>query len=239
MKIYRRAFLFALILLIVGQACTLSLIEIPDLTGGSTTVPGSTPAVIGVTSTPPAKAQTTFIVTLPEPLAPGENLLLTILDEVTGLPYNPTYYPMQPRDSLTYTAVLPITLNSVVKYRYMRQGAALTSEDLANGKPVRYRMYFASGQGETHDIINDWADKNFNRSTGVVQGVILNSDTGAPVPNLLISLGGAQTITNSSGQFCIDRSCGWDTQSACLRNGRHISNLSTRHNCGAGIQHFV
>ncbi len=203
MNQYRRAIIFALILCITSQACTLSLLQFPSITGGDNGT--GTPVVIsGATATPQPKAQTTFMVTLPEPLAPGETLLLAVLDEVTGLPFNPTYYPMQASNAQTYSAVLPLTLNSHVKYRYMRQSGSLINEDLTNGISVRYRMYYVSGQGEVRDIINDWGDKNYSRPNGIVNGMVLNADTGTPVPNLLITLGGAQTVTNSSGQFTLN-----------------------------------
>jgi hypothetical protein len=86
-------------------------------------------------------AQTTFVAVLPEQLATGESLFLTVLDEVTGLSLNATYYQMQPRDSLTYTATLPLPLNSVIKYRYMRRGNTQNMEDTALNAPIRYHLY--------------------------------------------------------------------------------------------------
>ena len=194
----RRVAWIALIGLIVGPGCTLSLIQFP-----SSSNPNPTAAAVSAlpSPTPPPKAQTTFIAYLPEPLAPGETLLLSVLDEVTGLSLNPTYYQMQPRDAQTYTAVLPLTFNSIVKYRYVRNSNTQTPEDMGNGAPVRYRVYYVNGPGEAKDIINDWADRAYNRASGTIQGYALNADTGTPISNLLICAGGAQTFTNSSGRF--------------------------------------
>ena len=93
-------------------------------------------------------AQTTFAATLPEPLQANETLAIAILDEVTGLSLNATQYPMSARDSLTYTATLPLPYNSVVKYRYVRRGTAQVLEDTNLGTPIRYRMYFVAGPAE-------------------------------------------------------------------------------------------
>jgi hypothetical protein len=149
-------------------------------------------------------AQTTFVVMIPEPLAAGETLFITTLDEVTGLSLNATSYPMQARDSLTYTATLPLPLNAVVKYRYVRRSSVQTSEDTNLGAPVRYRLYQVLAQGEVQDIVNDWADKTYARETGVIAGRVLNADTGSPIPNILVVAGGVQYLTDSAGRFDLE-----------------------------------
>ena len=86
---------------LIGTACTFSLIQLPS-------GPTQPPIPVGPSATPQPSAQTTFTVVLPEPLGAGESLGIAILDEVTGLSLNPTLYPMSARDTLTYTAVLPL-----------------------------------------------------------------------------------------------------------------------------------
>ena len=115
--ILRRIALIAFVIIFSGQACTISLFDLPTFPDTPTQVP----PVIGPSPTPQPAAQTTFIATLPEPLQPGESLALAVLDEVTGLSLNAVYYPMSPRDALTFSATLPLPLNSVVKYRYVRR----------------------------------------------------------------------------------------------------------------------
>jgi len=192
-----RIALVALVLALSGQACTLSLFEIPTLPNSAT----QTPAAIPPSPTPQAMAQTTFVASLPEPLAAGETLILAILDEVTGLSLNATYYPMSPRDVLTYTAVLPLPLSAVVKYRYVRRSSSQAQEDTSFGAIVRYRLYNVVGQAEVVDIIADWTDKSYSRQTGIIQGHVLNADTGAPLPNLLVTAGGVHYLTDSAGRF--------------------------------------
>ena len=114
--LFRRMILMLVMAALAGQACTLSLFDNPLNPGGEDTftpIPGEAVA----SPTPRAVAQTNFIVTLPEPLQPGETLAIAVMDEVTGLSLNAAQYPMSPRDSITYTAVLPLPYNSVVKDR--------------------------------------------------------------------------------------------------------------------------
>lgn len=193
----RRIITAAVVLVLVGQACTLSLFENPITTGTST----QTPAIVVPSPTPQAVAQTTFTVVLPEPLQPNESMAIAILDEVTGLSLNATQYPMSARDALTYTATLPLPYNSVVKYRYVRRGVSQVLEDTSRGAAIRYRMYLVAGPAEIQDIVADWGDKSYARPTGTIQGRIFNVDTGSALPNILVSAGGTQSITDSTGHF--------------------------------------
>lgn len=185
----------AIILAFVGQSCTFSLFNAPTGGGNINTTP------IPATNTPYIATQTTFVATLPEPLLPGESLVVSVLDEVTGLSLNATQYPMSPRDSLTYTATLPLPVNSVVKYRYSRLGGSGAVEDTSFGTAIRYRMHTVASSAEVQDIIADWSDRNYNRPTGSILGQIYNADTGSPIPNIMVTAGGLQYITDSLGRF--------------------------------------
>ena len=162
----RRMISVVILLALVGQACTLSLFEKPTNSGTST----QTPSIIVASPTPQPVTQTNFVVTLPEPLQPNESLAIAIMDEVTGLSVSATQYLMSARDSLTYTASLPLPFNSVVKYRYVRRGATQVLEDTNFNTAIRYRMHFVAGQAEVQDIVADWGDKSFARPTGTIMG---------------------------------------------------------------------
>ena len=190
--LFRRILIAAILPALLLQSCTLSLFETP---------PSQPPIPAGPTSTPYPVAQTTFIVTLPEALQPNESLAISVLDEVTGLPWNETQYPMSPRDTLTYTATLPIPHNSVVKYRYVRRGASQVVEDTSLRSVLRYRLHYSAGPAEVRDIIADWGDKNFSRPLGSILGQVFNTDTGSPLPNLLVTAGGVRHVTDSLGRF--------------------------------------
>ncbi|HVN14825.1 MAG TPA: carboxypeptidase regulatory-like domain-containing protein [Anaerolineales bacterium] len=199
-KSYRPALIILTLLAVTAQACTLSLLQSPLFP----TQPTSAPSSNVPSPTPQPLAQTTFTVAIPAPLAPGETLFLSVLDEVTGLSLNATPYQMQAKDSLTYTATLALPVNAVVKYRYVRRGSAEVQEDSSNGTPVRYRLYYVVGPGDVQDIVSDWADKTFARPIGNIQGHIYNADTGSPLPNMLVTAGGVQYITDSAGRFDLE-----------------------------------
>ncbi|MBI5353711.1 MAG: hypothetical protein HZB50_13800 [Chloroflexi bacterium] len=189
----RRILTAVMMLVLVGQACTFSLFD----SGGGT----PTPATVVASPTPQVMAQINFVATLPEPLQPSETLAIAILDEVTGLSLNATQYPMNPRDALTYTASIPLPFNTVVKYRYVRRGASQVLEDANSGSAIRYRIYQVMSPSDVQDIIADWGDKSYARPTGKIEGHVFNSDTGSPLPNILVSAGGLQSFTDSTGSF--------------------------------------
>lgn len=182
-------------------SCQISLLQLPNISLG----PTQAPAQVTPTPTQMPRAETIFTAVLPEPLIGGESLALSVVDEVTGLAINPQIYPMQAKDNLTYTATLALPYNAVVKYHYLRiSNGNPIAEDTTLGDPIRYRVYFVAGQGEVRDIIASWSDKKYNPQIGNIQGRVLNTDTGAPIPNILVIAGGEQSFSDSAGRFELD-----------------------------------
>ena len=185
------------LLTLTALACTLSLLQVPTLPAAATQP--TLPAIPTATVLP--SAQTIFQVTLPEPLGAGESVALSLLDEVTGLSLNPQLYPMQAADSLTYTATLALPYRAVVRYRYVRLGSAQAPEDTTLNDPIRYRLYYVGGQAEIRDLIAGWSDRSYSNQTGSIEGRVLNTDTGAPIPDILVTAGGERSFTDSAGRF--------------------------------------
>ncbi len=191
--------LIALANLMLLSSCTFSLLDLPDLVSSKTpTQP------VGPTPTPAPGAVITFSVTLPTPLLPGEVLYLSVVDEVTGLGLNPSNHAMQGMDTLHYTLTLPFALGSVVKYRYLRQSTLPILEDDPADNEVRYRLYHVTAPGEVQDIISSWSDSLFAAPTGRISGKIVSSADGSPLVNILVAVGGQQTLTDSSGVFNVE-----------------------------------
>ncbi|RJP53192.1 MAG: hypothetical protein C4583_05145 [Anaerolineaceae bacterium] len=188
----------AITILFSGPACAISLFEWP---APSITPQSPTPGI--PTAAPLPTTQVTFHAALSAALAPNETLVLRILDEVSGLGFNYTDYPLQPRDALNYLATVPLPINSVVKYRYVRLGGNEMHETSAVNQPIRYRMHYVIGAGETIDLIAGWQDRPFSGVTGSVQGTAINTDGGTAVPNILVTAGGVQAVTDSAGRFIL------------------------------------
>ncbi len=196
-------FAFIAALLFSGQACTISLLDlgnfgIGDVATSAPDVPSQPEA------TPIPSAEVGFTVHIPTPLAEGDTLAISLLDEVTGLALNASSYPMQIIDPLTYHVSLPLPLNAVIKYRYRITGNNRAQETTSDNMTVRYRMYKVDGVSVVDDIVTSWTGQTYVGSTGNIRGLAVNSVTGEPIPNLLISANGIQTISDASGNFRLE-----------------------------------
>ncbi|MBK9926205.1 MAG: hypothetical protein IPP66_13045 [Anaerolineales bacterium] len=205
-KISRPILYFILILALASQACALSLLDLPINTGNPTQ---SVPA--GPAPTPLPRAEVKFTVQLPEPLAQNEILAISVLDEVTGLALNGNDYQMTQVDAITYSATFPIPDQSVIKYRYVRRGGSRVVEDTNTDGTIRYRLIYVNGPTDIVDTVNSWTDKPVNTISGSMFGTVVNADTGAPLPEIMVTAGGVQTLTDSAGRFTLEG----------LRGGRH------------------
>ena len=199
-SLIRRLLCLAGLVVLLLNGCSFSLLNVPGIN-----LPASSPIPpSGPTSTPQPSAAITFNVTLPSPLPAGEVPYLSEVDEITGLGLNPVNIAMQGMDSLHYTATIPFAMNSIVNYRYMRQGKMPTLEDNSADKTVRYRMYIVTGPGEVDDVVSAWADGLFSSPYGRITGQIVDSSNHAPIPNILIAAGSQQTLTDSNGKFNLE-----------------------------------
>jgi hypothetical protein len=199
-SISRLISLGSLIGVLLLSSCTFSLLNVPEIT-----LVTSTPALpTDQPSTPQPFTSISFRVVLPTPLLAGEVLYLSVVDEVTGLGLNPVNYAMQGIDALHYTVTIPFAINSIVKYRYMRLGKIPLLEATPANKIVRYRLYFATGLGEVEDVVSAWADSLFTGPYGRITGQIVDSSDNTPIPSILITAGGEQTLSDSTGRFTLE-----------------------------------
>jgi hypothetical protein len=194
----RRILLFILVLALGTQACAISLIKWPTF---PTTTPSNTSVPGGPTPTDLPRAQVTFTVRLPDPLAANEVLALSILDEVTGLALNAVDYPMTAVDTVTYTATLAIPDQALLRYRYVRRGASRINEDTNLDAGIRYRLLHVSGPTQIVDTVSSWTDKAVSTLSGNIIGTVVNSDNGVPIPDIMVTAGGVQAQTDSAGRF--------------------------------------
>ncbi|MGE5374244.1 MAG: glycoside hydrolase family 113 [Bacteroidota bacterium] len=202
--LYSRRILLAIVILaLASQACAITLFKWPTSFPG---FPGSptTPLPVGPTATPMPRAEVTFTVRLPEPLQANEVLAISVVDEITGLALNPVDYQMTAVDNITYTTQLAIPDKAVIKYHYVRRGPANVAEDTNLDVPIRYRMAFINGPTQIVETVNSWSDKPVNTYSGNIFGTVVNQDTGGPIPDILVTAGGVQALTDSAGRFELD-----------------------------------
>jgi len=149
-------------------------------------------------------AEVIFNVSLTNP-APSEDVSLEIVDEVTGLALNPKRYEMESAgENNTFQVTVPIVIGSDVKYRFIRPGSPTAIEYTAGGNQVRYRIFHVDGPTTVNDVVAGWSDQPYSGAGGRITGQIIDKETNSPVPSILVTAGGEQTITASDGTFLLE-----------------------------------
>ena len=153
----------------------------------------------------PASVDVTFNALLPENHPGGETVFLTVLDDVTGLEFNPQRVEMQESGENSVSISISVPAGSLVKYRYTRSGSTGNVDEIgANGEGIAYRAYLIDGPGHVaHDIVAAWADLPLTLKTGQVSGTVTEYGSGIALPDLVVIAAGQQTRTNAEGHFLI------------------------------------
>lgn len=155
--------------------------------------------------------EVTFYVQIPLNTPEGEVIYLSTLDEVTGLGVNADAHPMEPAvgeanldQGLIYKATLTVPQHSVIKYRFTRQNQYAVIEHTQSDEQVRYRIALADNPLEIRDVVSKWSYTTYYwPEPGRITGIILDENSKAPVPGMLVTGGGVQTFTTASGAFML------------------------------------
>ncbi len=188
------------IFIITATSACSGLFNSPAPSNGSTAIP-TTPEPTGVHI---PQAEVTFIAKIPNGTPVNATVDLNVLDDVTGLALNAVQYAMKMSDNLHYETKIPVTVGSVIKYRYTREGNTPALEYNSNGQQVRYRIIQVTGPMTVNDNITAWNDAAYNGPSGRISGLVLDKNTNAPVPNLYVTSAGASTLSASDGSFILE-----------------------------------
>lgn len=150
------------------------------------------------------QAEVIFKVSLVQALPEGATLSLEVVDDVTGLAFNPQRYEMTKHDDLNYFVKLPLVIGSVLKYRYVKVSETNSVEYTPQSTAVRFRIANISGPAIFQDIVAGWIDQPYIGVIGRVRGQFLDKTTNSPIPNLLVTAQGVQTVTSSDGTFTLE-----------------------------------
>ena len=179
--------------------------ETQTQTQANTQTPTLSPTITRTpTVTPPPLAETTFEVEVPALTPADEKISLDVLDEVTGLSLNILRYSMDRIDNTHYSIRIPVTLGSILRYRYVRESNPVSIEYNSQGNQVRYRLYYVNTPGIVKDTIGGWTDFPYKGGVGRIQGQVTDATTNLPIPNVMVTAGGIQTITSSDGSFILE-----------------------------------
>lgn len=149
-----------------------------------------------------------FILKLPGQSLTEDSIVLEILDEVTGLPYNIKRYTLHKVNDQEYRTTLPIPAGSIIKYRYAKISQIYSPEALYDGSPIRYRLFYADRNNTITDILQSWAGDQVDIDLGRLTGTIVDQKTLIPIPDILVSAGGQLTFSDTNGKFVLENLSG-------------------------------
>lgn len=169
------------------------------------TMPVSSP---GIAQVPPAvqKAEITFTANALRPLGTEESMELVILDEVTGLPYNPERIPMTRTAEGKHQIAYPVRVGTMLTYRFdkITENGTRVPEVTPSGNQVRYRMVHVRQPATFEETIAGWEnDLPDPTNTGSITGKVVTQDLGLPVRDMIVSAGGLQAVTDAGGNFTL------------------------------------
>lgn len=159
--------------------------------------------VSGMNSDSPLpQAEIIFQVSVPNALPENNFMAIDILDEVTGLAFNPTRYQMQSIDPTSYFVRVTVPLGAVIKYRYLQISNVASLEYSSQNTPIRYRLCLVTGPAIIQDKVAGWIDTPYSGPTGAIEGQILSADNSG-VPDIYVTIDGMSTFTGADGKFNI------------------------------------
>ncbi|MEN4101198.1 MAG: carboxypeptidase regulatory-like domain-containing protein [Anaerolineaceae bacterium] len=168
-------------------------------------------SLFSATPPPPAQpvsqtlhAEILFRVQIPLNTPENATIFIELLDEVTGLGLNPSRYPLTAESANYHSIQLPFQVGSVVKYRYLVGATPLLYENTPADRLVRYRLFPVTGPGMIQDSVATWSGLPFTGETGRIFGTITDQSNGLPVPDVLITSAGLQTVSTADGTFWLD-----------------------------------
>ena len=195
MKLLRPTALIVLILAILAAGCS---------------IPGFGPTPAGPTAlhvpspTPLPAAQVIFNLIPPQGTPQDAELDLVILDEVTGLAFNPRAVPMRRLPDGRWQAELLQPAGSLLHYRYLRRSPGAADEFTAYGSGVLYRVASIPGPIQLDDIAAAWSDMPYQGPTGRIIGHLYDALTGSPLREMIVGAAGVTAFSDGEGTFRLD-----------------------------------
>ena len=197
-------------------------------------VPTKSPVIPGKVTTPVLIPQQ-FVVELGIPPSPDTELAIDVLDEVSGMLYNIQRFPLTRQPDGKFVGTLNLPENATLRYRYMMTAPLEVAEQKADGMPVGYRIAFVQKDAVIKDIISGWPTSPYAGETADLNGIVHDSKSNQPLPDVLINIAGYQTFTDMTGRFVLnDLPVGVHVLSAVTIDGSHLT-FQQQANLVAGL----
>ena len=184
-------------------------------------IPTKSPDIPAKVTTPELIAQE-FSVELRIPPSVDTQLAIDVFDEVSGMLYNVERYSLTRQPDGKFVGTLMLPENATLRYRYVMTAPLDVAEQKADGTPLGYRIAFVQKNALIKDIISGWPNTPYTGETADLNGIVHDSKSNQPLPDVLINIAGYQTFTDMTGRFVLnDLPVGVHVLSAVSIDGSH------------------
>lgn len=171
---------------------------------------------------PPDLIPQQFSVELRIPASSETKLAVDIFDEVSGMLYNIERTQLTRQPDGTFSGTLNLPENATLRYRYVMTAPLEVPENKADGTPLGYRIVSVQKNNVIKDLIFGWPNAPFTGETADLNGIVHDSKSNQPLPDVLINIAGYQTFTDMTGRFVLhDLPVGVHILSAVSIDGSH------------------
>ena len=176
-----------------------------------------------------------FSVELRIPASADTQLAIDVFDEVSGMLYNIERTPLSRQADGTFSGILNLPENATLRYRYVMTAPLEVPEQRADGMPVGYRLVSVQKHKVIKDSVSGWPNAPYTGETADLNGIIHDSKSNQPLPDVLINIAGYQTFTDMTGRFVLhDLPVGVHYLSAVTIDGSHAT-FQQQANLVAGL----
>lgn len=153
---------------------------------------------------PSGSADLTLSVSPPTETPGGGQIVMVLIDEVSGLPFNTKEFPMQHLPDGRWQVVIARPSKSVLHYRYAVRGGMNADEVTTRGRAIRYRTLWLPSKIAVDDQVAAWAGGSYSGPTGRIIGTVVDARSGQPLPEVVISAAGISAFTDGQGGFRLE-----------------------------------
>ncbi|HPL82379.1 MAG TPA: carboxypeptidase-like regulatory domain-containing protein, partial [Anaerolineaceae bacterium] len=146
-----------------------------------------------------------FLVQTPFTDFENVEIALDLLDDLSGYHDNIRRYPMKDIGDNRFEVSVLLDNQFDVRYRYTMISPAEVPETNLYGKTVDFRMAIVEPDLIVSDTVFNWANSNLGLAIGHLNGFMIDHQTQAGIPDMMINIAGMQTFTDMTGYFSFEK----------------------------------
>ena len=146
-----------------------------------------------------------FLVQTPFTDFENVEIALDLLDDLSGYHDNIRRYPMKDIGDNRFEVSVLLDNQFDVRYRYTMISPAEVPETNLYGKTVDFRMAIVEPDLTVSDTVFNWANSNLGLAIGHLNGFMIDHQTQAGIPDMMINIAGMKTFTDMTGYFSFEK----------------------------------